>query len=58
MDTHSKKPKKHIEKNPLEDKVKELTDDLQRTRADFENYRKNSDEARSSARTAGRTAAI
>lgn len=35
-----KKDNKKIEKNESADKIAELTQDLQRTRADFENYRK------------------
>ena len=45
-------------KNPLEDRVAELTLDLQRTRADFENYRKRADAEKQSAREAGQASAI
>lgn len=38
--------------------VDELTSDLQRVRADFENYRKNSDLEKERARTVGRKSAI
>ena len=49
------KNKKHEE---LEQQVGELTADLQRTRADFENYRKRVDMEKQSAREAGQAAAI
>jgi len=42
----------------FEQKIVELTDDLQRTRADFENYRKRSEAERISARESGQTSAI
>lgn len=42
----------------LELKVAELTEDLQRTRADFENYRKRVDAEKMAARAAGQAAAI
>lgn len=42
----------------LEAKLEELTLDLQRTRADFENYRKRADSEKSSARDAGEAKAI
>ncbi len=42
----------------LEQKVGELTLDLQRTRADFENYRKRVDVEKTAAREAGQSAAI
>jgi len=50
-----KKTKKEIER-ALE--INELTGDLQRTRADFENYRKRSDIEKTSAREAGQASAI
>lgn len=40
------------------DRIAELTADLQRTRADFENYRKRVDAEKSAAREAGRSSAI
>lgn len=42
----------------LEQQVNELTADLQRTRADFENYRKRSEQEKIAARSAGQAAAI
>ena len=42
----------------LEQKIGELTLDLQRTRADFENYRKRVDDEKSMARASGRVSAI
>jgi molecular chaperone GrpE len=42
----------------LEQQVGELTQDLQRTRADFENYRKRVEQEKTAARTAGQSAAI
>lgn len=42
----------------LEEQVGELTLDLQRTRADFENYRKRSDAEKVAAREAGQASAI
>ena len=44
--------------NELHIKIEELTADLQRTRADFENYRKRTEAEKISARTAGRSSAI
>lgn len=42
----------------LEQQLGELTADLQRTRADFENYRKRVEQEKIAARTAGQSAAI
>lgn len=42
----------------LEQQVGELTSDLQRTRADFENYRKRMEAEKTAARSAGQAAAI
>lgn len=42
----------------LEKQVAELTADLQRTRADFENYRKRIEQEKSAARDAGQASAI
>lgn len=42
----------------LEQKVGELTQDLQRTRADFENYRKRVDVEKQTARESGQSSAI
>lgn len=47
----SKKP------DELEQQIAELTLDLQRTRADFENYRKRADQEKEQARQAGRSSA-
>ena len=41
-----------------EAKIEELTTDLQRTRADFENYRKRVEAEKANARTVGRSSAI
>ena len=46
------------ETNELEQQVGELTQDLQRTRADFENYRKRAEIEKTSAREAGQASAI
>jgi molecular chaperone GrpE len=50
-----KKNKKELE---FEQKLGELTQDLQRTRADFENYRKRVDADKISARESGQVSAI
>ena len=42
----------------LEQQVGELTQDLQRTRADFENYRKRVEQEKTAARESGQAAAI
>ncbi|HSW92193.1 MAG TPA: nucleotide exchange factor GrpE, partial [Candidatus Saccharimonadales bacterium] len=42
----------------LEQQVGELTQDLQRTRADFENYRKRVEAEKSAIRDAGQASAI
>lgn len=42
----------------LEQQISELTNDLQRTRADFENYRKRAETDKQAARASGRSAAI
>ncbi len=42
----------------LEQQLGELTADLQRTRADFENYRKRVEQEKTAARSAGQAAAI
>lgn len=42
----------------LEQQIAELTQDLQRTRADFENYRKRVETEKTAAREAGQSAAI
>jgi len=50
-----KKNKKELE---FEQKLGELTEDLQRTRADFENYRKRVDADKAFARESGQASAI
>jgi len=55
MTDKPKKSKKDIE---LEQTIGELTSDLQRTRADFENYRKRSESEKVSARESGQASAI
>ena len=55
MTDKSKKTKKEIE---FEQRLGELTADLQRTRADFENFRKRSDTEKSAAREVGQASAI
>lgn len=44
--------------NEFDQQLSELTLDLQRTRADFENYRKRADAEKSAAREAGQASAI
>lgn len=51
----AKKSKKQEE---LEQRIDELTADLQRTRADFENYVRRTDQEKSAAREAGEATAI
>lgn len=47
------------DKKPKEDqRVAELTEDLQRTRADFENYRKRVDLEKQAARESGQSSAV
>lgn len=53
-----KKPKKDDVENEFAQQLGELTLDLQRTRADFENYRKRVDAEKSAAREAGQSSAI
>ncbi len=53
--TDKKPTKKELE---LEQQIAELTADLQRTRADFENYRKRVDGEKQFARESGRAGAI
>ncbi len=50
--TKSKQPEE------LEQQLGELTQDLQRTRADFENYRKRVEQEKTAARDAGQASAI
>lgn len=44
--------------NPLQQQVDDLTLDLQRTRADFENYRKRVDVEKTNARESGQASAV
>jgi molecular chaperone GrpE len=55
MNDKPKKTKKEVE---FDQKVGELTLDLQRTRADFENYRKRVDTEKQAAREAGQSSAV
>ena len=55
MTEKAKKTKKELE---FDQKIAELTQDLQRTRADFENYRKHSDNEKVMAREMGQASAI
>lgn len=52
------KPKKSKKEAELAKQVSELTEDLQRTRADFENYRKRIDAEKTSARETGKIGAV
>jgi molecular chaperone GrpE len=49
---------KSSKKDELEQQIAELTEDLQRTRADFENYRKRVEQEKTAAREAGQSSAI
>lgn len=49
---------KSKKKDELEQNIAELTLDLQRTRADFENYRKRVEDEKTAARASGRRGAI
>lgn len=49
---------KSKKQDEFEQQLGELTADLQRTRADFENYRKRVEQEKLAARTAGQSAAI
>lgn len=51
-------PKKTKKADDMDTKLEELTLDLQRTRADFENYRKRVDSEKTLAKQAGETKAI
>lgn len=61
-DNHDEKPKKHkkaeVDVEEFEQQIGELTADLQRTRADFENYRKRVDEEKERAREAGKSGVV
>ena len=58
MADKAEKPKQSKKERELEQKLNELTLDLQRTRADFENYRKRVDTEKTAAREAGQSSAI
>lgn len=49
---------KSNKQDELEQQIGELTQDLQRTRADFENYRKRVEQEKTAAREAGQAASI
>ena len=53
-----KKTDKKPEINEFEQKIAELTNDLQRTRADFENYRKQVDAQKEAAKKTSRLATV
>ena len=52
------KPSRKNKQAELEQQVGELTLDLQRTRADFENYRKRVEQEKAAAREAGQSGAV
>lgn len=52
------KPKKSVKKPVSNKKVDELTADLQRTRADFENYRKRIEQEKTATYNSGKASAI
>lgn len=54
MSENAKKPKK----SKVDEQIAELTADLQRTRADFENYRKRVDAEKLAAREVGQVGAV
>ena len=54
----SKKADQHDESGELQTQITELTVDLQRTRADFENYRKRAEIDKDYARQSGKSSAI
>ncbi|MES2630550.1 MAG: nucleotide exchange factor GrpE [Patescibacteria group bacterium] len=58
MTDKADKPKQTKKELEFEQKLGELTLDLQRTRADFENYRKRVDVEKSAAREAGQSSAV
>lgn len=51
-------PKKSTKADDQQKKLDELTADLQRTRADFENYRKRGEQDKENARVAGKMQAV
>lgn len=58
MADKAEKPKQNKKELELEQKLGELTFDLQRTRADFENYRKRVDMEKQASREAGQSSAV
>lgn len=58
MPKKSPQPDEQDSQNEYEQQLGELTLDLQRTRADFENYRKRVDAEKSAARESGQSSAI
>ena len=50
--------KKQVENDKLNEKITELTNDLQRTRADFENYRKQVEAQKENAMNAAKLATV
>ena len=58
MTTKNNPSKSSKKEQELQTKIDELTLDLQRTRADFENYRKRIDQEKEQARAAGKSGAI
>lgn len=58
QDDAQNEPQDQMQLNELERQIAELTSDLQRTRADFENYRKRVELEKQQARNAGQAAAI
>lgn len=58
MTDKANKPKQTKKELELEQRLGELTLDLQRTRADFENYRKRVDTEKAAAREAGQSSAV
>ncbi|HCH34692.1 MAG: Protein GrpE [Candidatus Saccharibacteria bacterium GW2011_GWC2_48_9] len=58
MTKQQDQPVEDTQYETLQQQVADLTLDLQRTRADFENYRKRTEAEKASARSAGQAAAI
>lgn len=57
-DSKKETPKVKVDKDTRDQEIVELTLDLQRTRADFENYRKRIDAEKTAARESGQASAI
>jgi len=58
MTKQQDQPIEDVQDETLQQQVADLTLDLQRTRADFENYRKRTENEKTAARNAGQSAAI